>query len=353
MKNIKKYFYKKKVLITGHTGFKGTWLTFLLANNGAKILGLSKDIPTKPSLFEILKLDKKISHKFLDIRNFKKLKKAFLNFDPDFVFHLAAQAIVHKSYINPLETWTSNLNGTLNLLECLKYQKKKSISVLITSDKTYKNIETTKGYLESDKLGGADPYGASKSAADIAINSYISSFFNSKKNNKIISIARAGNVIGGGDWSEDRLIPDCFKNWLKKKTVTIRSPNSTRPWQNVIDVILGYTALAMKAKKNNNLHGEAFNFGPKSQKNYKVIDILKIIKSQWPQAKWKVKKNKKFFENSLLNLNSKKAKKLLNWETKMNFNNNIKMTIKWYQEYGKKNDMNEFTLSQIKKIINY
>ena len=147
----------------------------------------------------------------------QNLKKAFLNFDPDFVFHLAAQAIVHKSYINPLETWTSNLNGTLNLLECLKYQKKKSISVIITSDKTYKNIETTKGYLENDKLGGTDPYGASKSAADIAINSYISSFFNSKKNNKIISIARAGNVIGGGDWSEDRLIPDCFKNWLKKK----------------------------------------------------------------------------------------------------------------------------------------
>ena len=353
MVNIKKYFHKKKVLITGHTGFKGAWLTFLLVNSGAKVLGIAKDIPTSPSLFKILKLDKYISSKKIDVRNLKKFKESFLNFDPDYVFHLAAQAIVQKSYKNPLETWSTNLNGTLNLLECLKSQKKKSISVIITSDKTYKNIETNTGYLETDKLGGVDPYGASKSAADIAIISYIQSFFNSKKNKKIISIARAGNVIGGGDWSDYRLIPDCFKNWIKKKPVTIRSPSSTRPWQNVIDVINGYLTLAIKTKINNNLHGESFNFGPKIKKNYKVIDILKIIKTQWPEAKWKIKKDKFFFENSLLHLNSNKAKKILNWETKINFYKNIKMTIKWYQEYKKGNDMRKFTLKQIKDVINF
>ena len=353
MEKFRKYFKNKKILLTGHTGFKGSWLTFFLLNCGGKVLGISKDIPTKPSLFNILKLKKKIIHKNLDIRNFKELKKIFIKFNPDYVFHLAAQSLVQKSYLHPIETWTTNLNGTINVLECLKLQKKKSISVIITSDKTYKNIETKKGYSENDMLGGVDPYGASKSAADIAITSYINSYFKLKKSNKIIGIARAGNVIGGGDWSQDRLIPDCFKKWLKKLTVIIRNPKSTRPWQNIIDIINAYLILAIKLKSTNKLHGEAFNFGPKVKKNFKVIEVLNLIKKYWPNAKWKIKKNKKnFFENSLLNLNSNKAKSLLKWEAKISFENNIKLTTEWYKEFSKKTvDMEKFTLNQINKII--
>ena len=355
MKNYIKYFKNKKILITGHTGFKGSWLTIFLLNCGANILGLSKNIPTKPSLFETLQLKKKIKNKKIDIRDLKKIKKIFLKFDPDYVFHLAAQSIVSKSYKDPLETWTTNLIGTVNILECLKLQKKNSVSVIITSDKTYKNIETRKGYKETDILGGVDPYGASKSSADIAIKSYIKSFFEISNNNKTIGVARAGNVIGGGDWSMDRLIPDCFKKWIKNQKVIIRNPNATRPWQNVIDVIIGYIILAIKFKINKKLHGEAFNFGPNEKKNYKVIEILNLIKKQYPKAQWKIKRNKKrFFENSLLNLDSQKAYKFLNWKSKVNFTNNVKLTIEWYKEFSKKpSNMNKFSLNQINKVLKF
>lgn len=354
MRNFKKYFRNKNILITGHTGFKGSWLTLFLLRNGANILGISKNIPTQPSLFNSLKLKKKINHKKIDIRNLKKLKKIFLKFNPDYTFHLAAQSIVSESYRKPLETWTTNLIGTINILECLKSQKKKSISVIITSDKTYKNIETKKGYKESDKLGGVDPYGASKSGADIAINSYIKSFLDSPKNNKVIGVARAGNVIGGGDWSVDRLIPDCFKKWIYNKEAIIRNPNATRPWQNVIDVIIGYVSLATSLRTNKKLHGEAFNFGP-DKKNYKVIEVLNLIKKYYPNARWKIKKNKKeFFENSLLNLNSKKAKKFLNWKPKLNFTDNIKFTVDWYSEFSKKSkNIDKFTIKQINRVLRF
>ena len=352
MNELKKYFKNKKILITGHTGFKGSWLTLYLLSLGGKVMGKSKDIPTDPSLIKILKLQKKIIHNKADIRNLKKIKKLVLKFNPDFVFHLAAQSLVKKSYLSPLETWTTNLNGTINLLECLRAQKKRAIAVIITSDKTYKNKEIKKGYIEKDELGGLDPYGASKSAADLAINSYLNSYFKSKNNNKLIGVARAGNVIGGGDWSDDRLIPDCFKQWLDSKQVIIRNPNSTRPWQHVLDVIHGYLTLSINLSKNKKLHGEAFNFGPTINRNYKVIDILKLIKKYWPNAKWIVKKNRKqFFENTLLQLNSKKAKKYLNWSTKLVFKDNIKMTVNWYKEYSKKkNNLINFSLNQIKKI---
>ena len=351
MKNLRSIFKNKKILITGHTGFKGAWLTLYLHNLGGKILGISKDIPSNPSLFKILGLKKKIKHSKIDIRELKKLREIFLRFNPDFVFHLAAQALVRKSYKYPLNTWSSNLNGTINLLECIRLQKKKSTVIMITSDKAYKNMETTKGYKELDQLGGIDPYGASKSAADIAIKSYIESFFKTKLNNKYIAIARAGNVIGGGDWSDDRLFPDSIKKWLKGKKVIIRSPNSTRPWQNVLDVIRGYSILAAKLSQNKKLHGQAFNFGPRS-KNYKVIEILNLSKKFWPSIQWKIKKKKKlFFENTLLNLNSAKARRYLNWKPKLSFYNNIKSTILWYREYGKKKrNLINFSIDQINKL---
>ena len=346
MKNL---FKNKKIIITGHTGFKGSWLTLWLNRLGADILGLSIDTPTLPSHFKLLNL-KKIKSKKIDVSNFKKLNKEIKKFKPDFIFHLAAQAIVKKSYLNPIQTFNTNLMGTVNLLHSLKENKKETVSIIITSDKTYKNIETQKGYKENDTLGGEDPYGASKSAADIAVKCYVKSFFNKKNNKNLIAVARAGNVIGGGDWSDGRLIPDCMRSWLIRKTVNIRNPNATRPWQHVLDVVNGYLTLAVSLKKNKKLHGEAFNFGPDMNKNYKVIDILKKSKKNWPSIKWKIMAKHKFKENYLLNLNNNKARRIIKWEPVLDINNTIKLTIDWYKNYLKKNkdSIKKQSLKQIK-----
>ena len=250
--NFDSFFKNKKIIVTGHTGFKGSWLTLWLTEIGADVLGISKDVPTKPSHYKLLNLEKKIKSKKIDIQNLKEIKKEIKNFKPDYIFHLAAQSIVKKSYINSIETWKTNLMGTVNILESLKEVKKETVTIIITSDKCYKNIETTRGYKENDILGGEDPYGASKSAAEIAINSYIKSFYNNKNNKNYIASTRAGNVIGGGDWSENRLLPDCIKSWINRKSPKIRNPNSTRPWQHVLEVIYGYLLLAKKLKKIKN-----------------------------------------------------------------------------------------------------
>ena len=346
-KILKKYFKGKKVLITGHTGFKGSWLTLWMYFNGAKVLGISNGIPTKPSHFSLLNFKKKIISKNIDINDLNKLKKIFFKFNPDYVFHLAAQSIVKTSYLKPVKTWSTNLIGTVNILECLRLTKKKTIAVMITSDKAYKNIETRRGYNENDILKGEDPYGASKSSADIAVNSYFKSFFLNKNNKVLIAIARAGNVIGGGDWSQSRIVPDCVRSWSRKKKVIIRNPNSTRPWQHVLDIIYAYMNLAVKLKKNPNLHGEAFNFGP-DKKNFSVNDLLKKMRMYWPKIKWIIKKKNKFKENNLLHLSSNKAKKMLKWKSILNFKNSTKLTVEWYKQYLKnKKNMYDYSLGQI------
>ena len=349
MKLFKKIYKGKKVLITGHTGFKGSWLSLWFSILGANVLGISSSIPTKPSHFELLKLNKKIKSKKVNIQNFKLIKKTIVHFKPDFIFHLAAQSIVKKSYIDPVETWKTNLLGTMNILEAIKVLKnnKKLVVVLITSDKAYKNLEIKKGYKEDSFLGGIDPYGGSKSAAEICIQSYIKSFFKDKNNKISIGIARAGNVIGGGDWSDYRLLPDCIKAWTKNKKVKIRNPNSTRPWQHVLDVLNGYIMLGAKLNKNKKLHGEAFNFGPSNSKNLRVLDILKISKSIWPEINWIIENNKNFFENNLLQLNSNKAKKILNWKCNLSSKDSIQMTIDWYKNYVLKRNVYNLSRKQI------
>lgn len=341
------FFKEKKVLITGHTGFKGSWLTLWLLLKGAKISGLSKNILTKPSHFQLLNIKKKIRHHLIDLKDLKKVKKIINQTKPDYIFHLAAQALVKKSYDKPIETWLSNSVGTINLLEALKNVKKKTFVILITSDKSYKNMELKRGYRESDILGGKDPYSASKASAELAIQSYINSFFSNKKNNIFITIARAGNVIGGGDWSEDRLVPDCFKSWSKKKFVSIRNPNSTRPWQHVLEALNGYLTLASKlTEKPKKFHGEVFNFGPKHSDNNTVSNVLKKIKTFYPEAKWKIKKGKKFYESNLLKLNSHKAYIKLNWKPKLSFSDNIKLVSNWYKIFYSKNKRKDiFSLS--------
>ncbi len=351
-KSFLKIFKNKRVLITGHTGFKGSWLTLWLHLNGAKILGLSDKIPTTPSHFKLLRLNKKIISKIIDIRNLNKLRSTFKKFKPDYVFHLAAQSIVKRSYFDTSKTWQTNVIGTLNVLECLKLQKKETIAVMITSDKAYKNIETKKGYIENDILSGTDPYGASKSSADICISSYVKSFFSTKKNKVFIITARAGNVIGGGDWMEDRLLPDIVRSNNQKKPVIIRNLKATRPWQHVLDVLNGYLLAAYKLKKNKKLHGQAFNFGPSIKKNINVNEVLNISKELWPKIKWKVKKDKKSYsENTLLQLNCTKSKSILGWKSILSFKNTIKLTIDWYKKYYSK-ESTVFNLSS-KHIKNF
>jgi CDP-glucose 4,6-dehydratase len=346
-----KQYKNKKVLVTGHTGFKGSWLTLWLKLLGAKVTGLSLDVPTKPSHFEAVKLKNKINHKKKDIRNLKELKKFIKKYQPDYVFHLAAQAIVKKSYTDPVRTWGTNTMGTINILESLREIKKNCAVVIITSDKSYKNLEIKRGYRENDILGGHDPYSASKASAELAIQSYVNSFFPIKKTKVFISIARAGNVIGGGDWSENRLIPDCVKSWSKNKKALIRNPKSTRPWQHVLEAISGYLLLGLNLKKNKKLHGEAFNFGPNNNKNYNVIFLVKLIQKHWSKVSWKLfnKKRKSFYESSLLKLNSNKAKQQLEWKCVLSFSETIKMVADWYKNYYlKTKKMYEFSLNQIK-----
>jgi len=345
-------FKNKKILITGHTGFKGSWLTSWLKYLGANIMGISIDLPSSPSHFQACENKKNIKNVMLDIRNLQKLKKKILNYKPDYIFHLAAQSLVSKSYIDPVKTWNTNLIGTLNVLESLRHLKKKCNVIIITSDKCYYNKELKRGYGEEDQLGGKDPYSASKAAAEILIKAHIKSFFS--KNGKIrIATARAGNVIGGGDWSQDRLIPDCIKSWSRKKSVTLRKPNSTRPWQHVLEALNGYLVLASYLNINKNLHGESFNFGPTTKKNYTVKQVIVEMSKTWKNIRWSIKKNngKFFYESSLLKLNCIKAKKKLKWQSLLKFNEMIELVANWYKFfYSRKHKMSKVTIEQIKKF---
>ena len=345
----KKFFYKKRVLITGNTGFKGSWLSLWMMTLGAKVLGIANGYPTKPSNFKDLNLSKNIDFKKIDVRNSKKIQKEILKFKPDFIFHLAAQAIVKKSYENPKQTWESNVIGTINILEGVKKLKKKKINIIIiTSDKVYKNLEINRGYHEKDILGGEDPYSASKSAADLATQSYCKTILNNNPNIRI-AIARAGNVIGGGDWSVGRIIPDCMRSWSKSKKVDIRNPKSTRPWQHVFDVLNGYIMLAMNLSKNKNLNGQSFNFGPKIEKKRDVLNVVNEMKKIWVKGRYRIKKKDRFKETKLLHLNSRKAKIKLNWVCKFNLKEAIELTAIWYKNYysNRKNIIN-FSVNQIK-----
>ncbi len=341
-----KIYKRKKVLITGNTGFKGTWLSIWLDMLGAKVVGISKLPHTKPSNFLEHRLDKKFKTFFFDIKDKKKVEETVKKINPDFIFHLAAQSLVLKSYEKPLDTWHTNLIGTLNILNSLKKIKKICSVVLITSDKCYKNLETKRAYKESDRLGGDDPYSASKASAELLINSYVKSFYNKKKNIRISSV-RAGNVVGGGDWSNYRLFPDCIKSIFKKKKIILRNPKSTRPWQHVLEPLNGYLKLGYHLYVSNKFHGHSFNFGPSFKKNYRVIDVMNEIKKNIPEAKWKVLKNGGKDENKLLKLDSKKSLTLLKWKNLLNFQNTIYYTTEWYKNYQKNKNIIEFSKKQI------
>ncbi len=345
-----KTFNKKKVLVTGHTGFKGSWLTFWLNELGANIIGVSKGIPTRPSNYKANDLNKKIKSYDVDITKFQKLNNIIKANKPDYVFHLAAQSLVKKSYNDPIQTWKTNLLGTVNVLESLTNLKNNCIAVIITSDKCYDNVEWEWGYRENDRLGGPDPYSASKGAAEIAISSYIRSYFEKDKKNIKIASARAGNVIGGGDWAEDRIIPDCIKSWSKSKSVKLRNPNSTRPWQHVLEPLGGYLQLAIKMSENSNILGKSFNFGPSSDHNYTVKDLVKKMSTFWEKVSWIDASSKSAgpYESNLLKLNCDRALQELSWKPTLDFHTTVKFTAEWYKKYYEdKKNISQITREQI------
>ena len=342
----------KKVLVTGHTGFKGSWLTTWLLKLGADVIGVSKDIPTNPSMFIELDLENKINHIIEDIRNLIEIKAIISDLKPDFIFHMAAQPIVSYSYKEPIETLTTNVIGTANILEALRISNHNCTLVDITSDKCYENVEWVYGYKETDQIGGKDIYSGSKGAAEVIFHSYYSSFFSLEESNiKAVSV-RAGNVIGGGDWALDRLVPDCMRAWSKKKTVEIRCPDATRPWQHVLEPLSGYLAVGEQLYFNNDLSGESFNFGPSFTKNHTVKDLLEDLSQSWNLDNgfkpYEITSNLPFHEAGLLKLNCDKALSLLKWIPVLSYPNVIDFTTKWYYEYYiEEGDMYSFTINQI------
>lgn len=347
-------FYKnKKVLVTGNTGFKGSWLTAWLLSLGADVYGYSIDIPTNPSMFDVLNLKSKITHKFADINNYNEFYEYINSIKPDIVFHLAAQPLVRKSYDYPIETFETNIIGSVKVMSAILKTPSVKASVIVTTDKVYKNIEADYEYKEDDELGGKDPYSASKAAAEIAFKSYFESFF--KNSNSMIASARAGNVIGGGDWSEDRLIPDAITTWQKNNVLTIRSPKSVRPWQHVLEPLYGYMLLAKELYQGKH-HGESFNFAPKSESHWPVDRVIDFLSKNYPNSRWEIDTaqvgNKK--ESHLLQLSWDKAKNILSWQPHLTLDESLKMTVDWYRTYySVTSDSYNLTMMQIRAFENF
>jgi CDP-glucose 4,6-dehydratase len=349
---LNKNYQGKRVLVTGHTGFKGSWLTAWLLKLGAKVCGLSDQIPTNPSMFVELGLDQKIENHFCDIRDFEGVSKILTEFAPDYVFHLAAQPIVSVSYEDPLSTISTNVMGTSVLLEALRLWNQPCNVVVITSDKCYENVEWVFGYKETDHLGGKDIYSGSKGAAEVIFHAYYNSFFKNPKNKIRLATGRAGNVIGGGDWAKDRIVVDCMKNWADGKIVELRSPEATRPWQHVLEPLSGYLTLGSQLNSDNRLLGESFNFGPRSEQNRTVLELLTDLSQQWNFNKaedaYSVTDNIPFHEAGLLKLNCDKALFNLRWEANLSYKECVKMVGEWYYSFYKmEKDMYKLTLDQI------
>ncbi len=347
----------KKVLVTGHTGFKGTWLTAWLIKLGANVVGISKDIPTNPSMFEELHLESEIKHYQEDIRDLAKMTNIILDEKPEFLFHLAAQPIVSTSYSDPIETISSNVMGTANVLEALKVSNHKCTVIIITSDKAYDNVEQVWGYKEDDKMGGKDIYSGSKGAAELIIKSYYHSFFKKDNCNIKLAIGRAGNVIGGGDWAKDRIVVDCMEAWSQNKTVEIRSPEATRPWQHVLEPLSGYLNLGQVLFEDKNLHGEAFNFGPRAEQNHTVKQLLEDLSKYWHfinlDEAFTVTDNIPFHEAGLLKLNCDKALFHFKWQANLEYKDTIRFTSEWYYDFYKSDkNIHYKTLEQISEYEN-
>ncbi|MDQ3014268.1 MAG: CDP-glucose 4,6-dehydratase [bacterium] len=337
MENLFNGIYKnKKVLITGHTGFKGSWLTLWLTKLGANVIGYSKDIPTTPNHFELL--NPEIISITGDVLDKEKILQVLSEHKPDIIFHMAAQPLVRKSYRDPVETFETNIIGTINVLEAARKVGTIEAIVNITSDKGYKNNEDGRAYSEDDPMGGNDPYSASKGAAELVSQSYRTSFFHHNKYGKdhstLIANVRAGNVIGGGDWAEDRLIPDIIKAAERGETVIIRRPRAVRPWQHVLEPLSGYLLLGSHLLKGKKEYADDWNFGPGEDATITVGDVLKQAKKYWDTIAFEIQEDPHaVHEATLLRLNTAKARTKLDWKSVWNADKTFQKTIEWYKNY--------------------
>jgi len=345
-----KFWKNKKILITGHTGFKGSWLTIWLKKLGADITGFSKSTPTNPSLFEIANVQNDIKSIMGDIQNYELLKETISKSEPEIIFHMAAQSLVIKSYSDPIETYSTNVMGTVNLLYAVKETKKPKVVINVTSDKCYENNESLEGYTEDNPMGGYDPYSSSKGCAELVTKSFRNSFFSSNTENKIaIASVRAGNVLGGGDWAENRLIPDIIRSIKNEDSVKIRNPNALRPWQHVLDPLNGYIQLAEKLWIDQK-YSEGWNFGPDKNEIKPVSWIIKKFDELWKNKIDWVIENGEMHETNNLILNCQKAKSKLRWNSKINIETTLKWTIEWYEKYFDNKNMRKITEEQITKF---
>ena len=331
-------FKNKTVLVTGHTGFKGSWLSFWLNQMEANVVGYSLKAPTSPSHFELLNLD--ITSIIGDIRDEKKLDDTFSKYKPEIVFHLAAQPLVRLSYENPIDTYETNVIGTLKVLEVCRMHKVKAI-VNVTSDKCYENKEWIWGYREDDPMGGYDPYSSSKACAELLTSSYRNSYFNPeeylKNHNTLLASCRAGNVIGGGDWAKDRLMTDIILSVSQGKKVSIRNPNSTRPWQHVLESLSGYLHVGQKLLEGNIEFAESWNFGPNDEGSITVKEVVENIKKDWDKIDYEINQDPtQPHEANLLKLDCSKAHVKLKWNSVWDSTTTFEKTVKWYKNYYEK-----------------
>lgn len=338
------FWKNKKVAVTGHTGFKGSWLSLYLHKMGADVFGYSLAAKNQPNMYESCSLDKKIKSHIADIRNFCELEKTLTDFKPEIVFHLAAQSLVLPSYEDPVETYSTNVMGTAHVLEVAR--KSSSIKVLInvTSDKCYEDTGEN-AYKETDRLGGHDPYSNSKACAELISSSYRKSFFN-KSGPVALSTVRAGNIIGGGDWSDYRLIPDCIKSLHDKKPIVIRQPKAVRPWQHVLEPVTGYLMLAEQMWTEPKKFSEAWNFGPNEESCKSVEQLVPLLIKQWGSGSMTVEPSAQH-ETQVLKLDSTKAKTRLQWKPRLGLEQTIENLTNWYQQFYKNEDMYQTTLKQI------
>jgi CDP-glucose 4,6-dehydratase len=347
----------KKVFLTGHTGFKGSWLSLWLSSMGAQVTGYGLPPDTEPNLYTIFGVERLISRSYLmDIRRLENFRHCLEQAKPEILIHMAAQPLVGRSYKNPIHTYETNVMGTANVLESARGVDTIRSSIIVTTDKCYENKEWPWGYRESDALGGYDPYSSSKGCAELVTSAYRTSFFplDDYKNHKhALATARAGNVIGGGDWSVDRLIPDAIRAFQNREAVIIRNPHSIRPWQHVLEPLSGYLILAQNLYDNGPLYSSAWNFGPNDDDAISVRDLMNLFTYKWSNgASWLGGNIEQFHEAHYLKLDCSKSKSHLNWASRWDLNMALDAIIEWYREFENKNDMRAISLKQINLYTN-
>jgi CDP-glucose 4,6-dehydratase len=352
--------YKGKlILITGHTGFKGSWLSLWLKEIGANVIGYALEPPTKPNLFEALSLGEKITHIIGDVRDEEHLLSVFEKYQPEFVFHLAAQPLVRFSYKEPKLTYETNVMGTVNVLEAVRKTNSVRACIIVTSDKCYENKEWVYGYRETDSMGGYDPYSSSKGCAELVTSAYRRSFFTpndyGKKHNVALTSVRAGNVMGGGDWGEDRVIPDCISALSQNKAIVIRNPQATRPWQYILEPLTGYLLLGGLMHEDGVGYSSAWNFGPNDESIITVEELVKLITKHWGSGAYTIDTSNHPHEAGLLKLDASKARALLDWKPIYDLYEAVEKTINWYKNFYngmRKEELYEFTVGEIGEYVN-